>query len=269
MGPAQIESIEVGGRRLVWRVAGAGRPLLLVNGYAASGADWDPGFLAALSEEFEILCPDNAGIGKSDPAPGRLTIDAIAEDLRAVLEARDAAACAVVGWSMGGFAAQRLAEVAPRLVGSLALLATDPGGVDAVAPDREAWRRLVDHGGSPREQASRLISLLFPPAEAATIDRELGEVVAEARAALSPSALRAQEEAMEAWHRDTRPGPAEPPPTLILHGREDQVIPSGNAELLADRWRSQSVELLDGCGHALMAQRPAIVASTLREFFAG
>jgi pimeloyl-ACP methyl ester carboxylesterase len=39
--------IEVEGRRFAWRTVGSGTPLLLINGYAATGADWDPRFLAA------------------------------------------------------------------------------------------------------------------------------------------------------------------------------------------------------------------------------
>lgn len=265
----RIESVDVGGRGLAWRVVGAGPPLLLVNGYAATGADWDPGFLAALAERYEVICPDNCGMGESEPARA-VTVEVMASDLGAILDAMELTSCAVVGWSMGGFAAQRLVEIAPQRVSALALLSTDPGGPGAVTASPEDWQRLTDHSGTPREQASRLISLLFPPAEASEIDRQFGEVVAAARAALSLQALQAQEEAMETWHREARPDPlADPPPTLVLHGREDRVIPAANAELLAERWRSDRVELFDGCGHAFMAQQPAVLANRLCEFFAG
>ena len=82
---------------------------------------------------------------------------------------------------------------------SLTLLATDPGGPDSVPAAPEAWSRLTDHSGSAREQATRLISLLFPEPLANQIDTEFGDLVAEARAALTPRLLRAQEAAMEAW----------------------------------------------------------------------
>lgn len=269
MDASRIESTTVEGRRLAWRPVGSGPPLLLVNGYAATGADWDPGFLAALSETHEVVCPDNCGVGESDPRPGRLTVDALAADLDAVLAARGIDSCPVVGWSMGGFAAQRLAETSPQRVSALGLLATDPGGATAVAADPADWALLTDHSGSPREQASRLISLLFPPPQAEEIDRELGEIVTAARADLSPAVLAAQEEAMEAWHREDRPPPGDSPPTLVLHGQEDRVIPAANAEPLAARWGAAEPEVFAGCGHALMAQEPAALVSRLREFFAG
>lgn len=268
MDAGRIESTTVDGRRLAWRPVGSGPPLLLVNGYAATGADWDPGFLEALAEGHEVICPDNCGVGESDPRSGGLTVDAVAADLGAILAARGIDSCPVVGWSMGGFAAQRLAETSPRAVSALGLLATDPGAPQSVPADPADWARLTDHSGPPREQASRLISLLFPPPQAEAIDRDFGEVVAAARAGLSPAVLVAQEEAMEAWHREDRPPPPELRPTLVLHGREDRVIPAANAEPLATRWDAADPEVFAGCGHALMAQEPAGVASRLREFFA-
>lgn len=254
--PEPTGTIEIDGRRFAWRSSGRGPRLLLVNGYAATGADWDPTFLAGLGESFEVICPDNRGLGASELGDDELTIAGMAADLEALLDALSVESLPVVGWSMGGFAAQRLALRAPRRVTALALLGTDAGGPDAVPPPADSWARLVDHSGSPSEQATRLISLLFPPAVAVEVDREFGEIVAAARADLSPAALRAQEAAMESWHAEPQPQPAAPPPTIVAHGREDAVIPAANAPLLAARWGAAQAEVLDGCGHALMAQEP-------------
>ena len=62
---------------------------------------------------------------------------------------------------MGGFIAQTLAATAPARVSRLVLLSTDHGGPRALRAEARVWEQLTDHGGSPREQASRLISLLF------------------------------------------------------------------------------------------------------------
>jgi pimeloyl-ACP methyl ester carboxylesterase len=108
------------------------------------------------------------------------------------------------------------------------------------------------------ERATRLISLLFPAHLAVEIDRRFGGLVATARAGLSPAVLTAQEAAMEAWHRDTRPGPgvAADVPVLVAHGDLDVVIPPANVAPLAARFPGATVEIFDGCGHALMAQQP-------------
>jgi pimeloyl-ACP methyl ester carboxylesterase len=70
---------------------------------------------------------------------------------------------------------------------------------------------------------------------------------------------------MEGWHRAQPPRPAaEPPPTLVVHGDLDEVIPVGNAAALATRWPGADVEVLAGCAHALMAQEPERAAALIR-----
>lgn len=268
----QTRSIEIDGRRLAWRTLGQGPPLLLVNGYAATATDWDPQFLATLADSFELICPDNRGVGDSELGElrGMLTIDALAADLEVVLGMLEVERLPVAGWSMGGFVAQALATRAPQRVEALALLSTDPGGSAATLAAPETWERLTDHSGSPREQAARMISLLFPAPVAAEIDRDFGETVAAARGALSPAALRAQEVAMDIWHAANRPPtPADPPPVLAAYGSEDVVIPPRNSEALAERWPGCRIERFEGGGHAFMAQEPERAADLISSFLRG
>lgn len=261
------DGVEIGGRRLTWRALGAGPPLLLVNGYAATATDWDPQALAALAESFEVICPDNRGVGGSQLGePAELTIDGMAADLERLLDALKVERAPVVGWSLGGFVAQRLCVRAPRRVEALALLATDPGGSAATPAEPRVWAELTDHSGTPREQASRLISLLFPPGVAPEIDRRFGDVVAGARAGLSPTALRAQEAAMDAWHTEEQSVAEPAPPVLVLHGDADVVIPPPNAESLAAHWPDSRVERFAGGGHAFMAQEPLRLAGSIVSF---
>ena len=169
---------------------------------------------------------------------------------------------------MGGFVASQLARRAPGRVTALALISTDPGGAAAVPP-RPRSGRSYRPLGSPREQATRLISLLFPPPLAHRIDLMFGDVVAEARAGLAPQTLRAQEAAMVAWHRaEQPPADGEVPPTVVLHGTEDVVIPPANAGALTTRWPGAAIELFEGSGHAVMAQEPQRVAAAIRDHLA-
>jgi 3-oxoadipate enol-lactonase len=268
MGSASAGAIEIEGRRLAWRTVGDGPALLLLNGYAATSEDWDPGFLTALGQSFEVICPDNRGVGESELGDGELTIDGMAADLEALLDALEIETLQLVGWSMGGFVAQRLTIRAPDRISAMGLLSTDSGGPDSVPADPEAWSRLIDHSGTHREQASRLISLLFPSSLAEDIDRRFGDVVAAARAKLSPETLRAQEAAMDAWHREALPsnGADVRLPALVIHGDLDIVIPAENAAALATRYPDARVEIFEGCGHAVMAQEPARVAKAIAVF---
>ena len=213
-----------------------------------------------------MICPDNRGTGASDLGEEELTIDGMAADLETLLDALEIERATVVGWSMGGFVAQRLAARAPTRVAALALLATDPGGPASIPAAPADWSRLIDHSGTPRECSTRLISLLFPSDLAPEIDRRFGEVVAAAQAELSPRTLRAQEAAMASWHREPQPPLSADalPPTLVAHGDLDTVIPAANATVLATRWPGARVEILPGCAHALMAQEPQRAAGLIR-----
>lgn len=267
-GSEARRALDLDGRRFAWRSIGRGPALVLVNGYAATAADWDPALLAGLARSFEVICPDNRGVGDSTLGnPDELTIDSMAADLESLLDACGIERAPVLGWSMGGFVAQQLFARAPGRVKSLVLLATDPGGPAAVLAETRIWARLTDCRGSPSEQASRLISVLFPPALAPEIDRQFGALVAAARAELSQRTLRAQELAIVAWHAQEPPEPRSAlPPVLVACGSEDVVIPPQNLHALEVRWPGARAETFDGGGHAFMAQEPARVVSLVEEF---
>jgi 3-oxoadipate enol-lactonase len=258
-------AVEVAGRRLTWRALGAGPRLLLAQGYAGSADDWDPAFVEALGRSFSLVMPDNRGMGGSELGdPDEVTIDSMAADLEAVLDELAIESIPVVGFSMGGFIAQRLAARAPGRVERLALLSTDPGGPGAIRAAPADWGRLVDHSGTPRERASRTISVIFPPDVAPRFDREFGDLVAASQATLDPAALAAEERAMDEWWA-APPGDGVAPiaSVLIAAGADDVVIPPGNAQLLAERFPGARVELFAGAGHAFMAQHPDAAADLI------
>ncbi len=264
----QQQEIEIAGRKFAWRSLGEGPPLVLVNGYAASSADWDPTFTAALARSFKLICPDNRGTGDSELGDASaLSVDAMADDVEALLDVLGIERVALAGWSMGGYVVQRLALRSPARASAIALLATGPGGGTGVPAEPYVWDQLTDHSGTPREQATRLIALLFPPGVAPAIDAQFGEIVAEARAAFSPQTLVAQERVLDAWQTEPQPAPGEDaPPVLVVCGELDVIAPPGNADALAALWPETSVERLAGGGHAFMAQEPERVATLIAAF---
>ncbi|MDO8210283.1 alpha/beta fold hydrolase [Conexibacter sp. CPCC 206217] len=269
--PEATHAIMLDGRRYGWRAVGDGPPLLLLNGYAGSARDWDPVFLGTLARSFRVICPDHRGIGASQLGTGEaITIEALAADVIALLDALEIERAPLVGWSMGSFIAQRVVTLAPTRVSALALLSSDPGGPGAVLSDDAVWAGLTDYSDSPRAQASRVIALLFPATLAAAIDAQVGDLVAAAKGELNPAALAAQETAILAWHAaDQPPPPSGSPPVLIAHGDEDVIIPAANAELLAAHWPGARVEHFPGAGHAFMAQEPERLGALITGFVNG
>ncbi len=247
---------------------GSGPPLVLINGYAATKDDWDPGFLYALSRQSTVICPDNRGIGESDPATGELTFEGMAKDILDVIDALEVDSAAVAGWSLGGMVAQQLAAMAPDRVDALLLLSTDAGGPISRQATRDVGMRLFDYSGTPHEQARRMLELLFPADRARRLYEMFGDIVAEARAKLSHETLDLQRDALRRRYEV----PAEDrlariaAPALIATGSEDIVIPPENSEILAAHLRDSWLARFPQTGHAFIAQESTRLADLIAAF---
>jgi pimeloyl-ACP methyl ester carboxylesterase len=256
------------GTAVAWRALGDGEPLVLINGYAGTKADWDPGFLGALGADNRVLCPDNRGMGETPLGSEPASVEVLAADVVAILDDLGIERAPIAGWSMGGFVAQTIAADYPERTAALILIGSDAGGELSVSAEREVFLRLIDHSGTPREQASRLIRLLFPDPPASAIDAEFGDLVAEARAALDPEALRSQEALMASWHRTPcadRLGRISAP-VLCAHGAADVIIPAANSDALAANLPGSWKAIFPGAGHAVMAMEPDRLAAVIATF---
>ena len=263
-------SVPVDGGRIAYRRMGSGRPLLVLNGLAATNADWDPTFLEVLASANELILLDHRGIGASTDNGDPFDIAKLAIDATAVIDALGLEPVCVLGWSMGGFVAQALALDHPTHVDKLILLSTNLGGPRAQLASAAVLTQLTDTSGTPHEQARRLLSLLFPAEFAESVYAAFGDVIAEARAQLSPDLVARQAAAIDAWHRDgvgDRLGELRAP-ALIAAGTEDAVIPSSNALALANAIPGAWLVQLNGGGHAFMAQYPRPIAQVINEFVA-
>jgi len=200
MAAEAIATIPVDGGRIAYRRLGSGRPLIVLNGLAATSADWDPSFIDRLASGNEIILLDNRGIGGSNDDGAPFDIAKLAGDTARVIEALEFERVSVLGWSMGGFIAQTLAFNDPARVRKLILLSTDPGGAAAELASPRILGQLTDTSGTPHEQARRLLFVLFPSDLAESIYREFGDVVAAARAKLARNLVDRQAAAMDAWH---------------------------------------------------------------------
>ena len=265
-----LATIPVDDALIACRRIGSGPPLLILNGFAATSADWDVSFIDRLASVNQLLIIDNRGIGASTGNGAPFDIGQLADDAQRVIEMLGFERANVLGWSMGGFIAQTLAVQHPDRVGKLILLSSDPGGTDADLASPSVWSQLIETSGTPHEQARRLLSLLFPTEVAESVYRELGDVVAAARARLSPDLVNRQAAAMDAWHRTGVRNQLREirVPALIAAGAEDIVIPPSNALKLVNAIPGAWLAQFPGGGHAFMAQYPRQLADLINAFLA-
>ncbi len=244
------------GARIAFDCLGRGDPLLLISGQALDRSMWD-GIRPALAETFQVITFDARGTGLSDkPGAPPYSTRGFAGDAAAVLDAAGVARAHVYGFSMGGRVSQWLAIDHPDRVGALVLGATSPGGRHAMKrpPDVEAILR----SGRTRDLAATFFSPGY---------------LAENPGAFAPRPIppfaqrlhfRASEE-HDAWEHL----PSITAPTLIIHGSEDQLSPTGNAAVLGARIPGSRVEIISGARHGYIDefrdQALAMVVSILRE----
>ena len=263
-----LATVAVDGVQIVYRRIGKGRPLLVLNGFGATSADWDPSFIDRLASSNQLILLNNRGIGGSKDDGQSLDIEKLADDAARVIEILGLERASVLGWSMGGFIAQTFAVKYADRVNKLVLLSTDPGGTEADLASPQVWSELLDTSGTPNEQARRLLFLLFPTDVAESFYRQFGDIVASARAQLSAELLNRQAAAMDAWHhngmtsklRELR-GPA-----LIVAGTEDIVIPASNALKLVNTIPGAWLAQFPHAGHAFIAQYPRVLADLINNF---
>jgi pimeloyl-ACP methyl ester carboxylesterase len=215
-----------------------------------------------------LILVDNSRIGSSTDDGGPFGIGQLADDAARVIEMLDVERSSVLGWSMGGFIAQRLALQHPDRINRLVLLSTNPGGANADLASADVWSKLIDMSGTPHEQARRLLSLVFPSAIAESIFLEFGDIVAAARAQLSTGLVNRQVVAMDAWHRTGIGNRVREinVPVLVATGTADIVIPPSNALKLVNAIPGAWLAQFNGGGHAFMYQYPRPLADLINSF---
>ncbi len=107
---------------IYWEERGTGSPLLLSSGLGGSAAYWAPN-VAALAARHRVLSYDHRGTGRSErKVEGMLTVERMAEDMLAVLDAAGVERATVIGHAAGGLAALALALRAPDRVDRLVVV---------------------------------------------------------------------------------------------------------------------------------------------------
>jgi pimeloyl-ACP methyl ester carboxylesterase len=176
---------------LRYRAAGAGPGVLCIQGAGVPGDGWRPQ-VRALAPHFRVITFDNRGIGGSPRGPHPLTIEAMAADALAIMDAEGIPRFHVIGHSMGGLIAQHVALTARPRVKSLSLLCTFATGSDATALSlRMLLLGLQSRIGTRRMRRNGMLRMIMPEPYLRGSDRErlaedLGELFGRAIVSRAP-----------------------------------------------------------------------------------
>lgn len=237
-----------GDLRIHWTEQGSGPPVLLIMGAMWSSRMW---FRIAdgLAPHHRVVMFDNRGIGQSSTPRAPYTLDDIATDALAVMDAAGIPAAHVYGCSLGGAIAQAVTLRDPRRVRSLVLACT----ASHIFPRKgKTLRRIAFH--LPMHMAIRLArkGLYGPLALPQRIAEDLQVLKGEK---YNPPGLRMQAEATETF--DVRSRLHEiTAPTLILHGDQDRAVDLRLGQELAAGIHGAHLEVLPGVGHSFITEVP-------------
>ena len=251
--------------------AGKGDPVVLIHGSGpgvTSYANWRL-VLPALAENFRVLAPDMVGFGFSErPTNIKYGVQTWADQVVGLMDTLELPTAHLVGNSFGGAIALRIATQHPDRVGKLVLM----GSMGVPFPITEGLERVW--GYQPSFENMRKVLDVFAYSRELVND-ELAEVryrgsiqpgFQESFAAMFPAPRQRWVEAMCTPEDDIRRLPHR---TLIVHGREDQVIPVQTSLRLMELIDNADLSVFSHCGHWSMIERTADFNRSVSEFFSG
>jgi len=248
-----------------YREFGRGPALVLVMGYAGTMESWDPRLVDALAQRFRVVIFDNAGVGATSALAAPLTIDAMADQTSALIDALGLHRVDVLGWSMGGTIAQALAVLHPEQVAGLVLCATFPGDGHVVRPAQSDINALTNG------DSAGAIADLFPADQSGAYGAFAAALGDYPSATPAPaSVIAAQRTAVIGWWTSTDPASSRTSsiaaPTLVADGANDRLDPVVNDHILASLIPGAHLVLYRDAGHAFLSQDQAAFVPLLDSF---
>jgi pimeloyl-ACP methyl ester carboxylesterase len=279
--PPQFEEWEIvlHGRRVIYRVAGSGPPVVLIHGMLNSSSHWQA-VAEALAGDYTVVAPDLIGHGDSAAPRGDYSLGAHAASIRDLLAAIGIDRASIVGHSLGGGVAMQFFYQFPQRVERLVLISSGGLGREvspllrtAALPGMSGLLSLTIHPrllGALRSSGSRLRergvgSGVYLQAIARAL-RPLEN--ADARQAFLHTLRSVIDMHGQRVSATDRLGLLEAIPTLIVWGERDRTIPIEHGRLAHAAIPHSFFRTLPRAAHFPHLEDPEGLSAVLREFLA-
>lgn len=255
--------VEVGAHRQRYLEAGSGWPLVLLHAFPLTADLWRPQ-LERVTRGWRFLAPDLRGCGPGVP-PLTASMDEMAADVEAFLDALEIEEALIGGLSMGGYVTMALYRLAPSRFTGMVLANTRAG---ADSPEGRAARdkmaALVRAEG-PRAVADQMIPKLLGATSQrarpglAPLVRRLIESNSADGIAAAIEGLRDRPDSMATLQRAAVPA-------LVITGEEDAIIPVSESEAMARAIARSHLVVLPSAGHLSSLEVPDDFSEALGTF---
>jgi pimeloyl-ACP methyl ester carboxylesterase len=251
---AATKSVDVNGTNFVFREIGrpGAVPVVLLHHLTAVLDDWDPRVVDGLAAKHHVIAFDNRGVGGSGGSTPE-TVEEMAGDGVAFTRALGFSKVDLLGFSLGGFISQIIAQQQPGLVRKIILAGTGPAGGDGIANVRAVLQDAFGKAGATNKHPKHyLFFTQTSNGQAAANDflRRLKERTQDLDAPVSNETVQAQVTAIHAWgHGDATTLGTVQHPVLVVNGDDDVMVPSFNSFELARRLSNAQLSIFPDAGH--------------------
>jgi pimeloyl-ACP methyl ester carboxylesterase len=249
------------GRPALLRVEGPAKApaALFFHPFPLHSDVWEEMLSACAAAGVCAAALDAPGFGGTPPLGRTMTMDSLAGLGAAALDALGIRRAAIVGCSMGGYAAMAFARKFPERMTAAVLIATKASAdTEEARKNRERQALLALEKGAQAVVAEFAPKLLAPDASAA-VRRRVEELASRASAQGIADALRGM-----AARPDSVPDlPRWNVPTLAIAGEQDQLMPRAEMEKIAHGVPGGRLELVRGAGHLPFLENPRAVGPIL------
>ena len=255
----------VNGTMLYYRESGEGRLALFVHGFPLDHTVWLDQLLG-LGHVRRCVAVDLRGFGRSEPITDEnLSMEIMADDLAALIEALGESDADIVGISMGGYVAMALWALRPEMVRSLTLLDTKAtaDSMEARASREALIAQVLEHGRV--HVANTLGPALVGPEASVSVRARLRSMIEGTRYETMVAAL----EGMRDRPDRTATLRTLNVPSLVVGGEHDRLTPPAEIRGLAEIIPGARSAIVRGAGHLPPLERPDKVNESIIELFEG
>lgn len=264
-----MPAVPVEDRVIAYDEVGSGEPVVWLQGTGESRQGWI-GQIAELSESYRCIATDHRDVGESSYVDSPYSPKDLADDAAAVMDALGLGAARLVGYSLGGAAAQELALARPDLVRSLVLLSTWATSDEWIKAEFRNWQSIRRHHWD--DEAGFLDALgtwLWSPATYATpgLVEGLHTMMMSEEPAQRPDGWIRQCDADIAHDAAARLGGIGVP-VLVIVGNDDICTPPRYARELCSLIPNAELVTVPDAGHGAVGEKINEVNAAITGFLA-